>query len=389
MEAIISQLFPTPFTRQFRRRMFRFLVLTAIVALGKLEPAIVCTWSFLVIDLNTLAASASPTPWSPLISGVNFVLDEEYYTIPTIDGGMQLMSRQQVLDHILLAPMPRFDTLNTIYNLHTRTNREGVRIYLEEDEALLAAGFNASNPIRFTMHGWNGDTTSTVNAVDQFLEAGDFNHIVVDWSAGAKTINYIDARNRVPEVARHVGLMAKYLVRMGSSWSQIYTIGHSLGGQMAALVGQYLEGDGEIAACICLDPAGPLFSESDANDRASPGDCKYVEVIHTNGGLLGFLNPIGDSDFYPNGGKSQPGCGIDLVGSCAHERAPVLFREALVTKIPFEGRQCNSSVTDVAKGVCEATGVISVMMSDPVNYDVQGLFYLTTSEASPFVVALE
>jgi hypothetical protein len=28
----------------------------------------------------------------------------------------------------------------------------------------------------------------------------------------------------------------------------------------------------------------------------------YVEIIHTNGGTLGFGEPIGQADFYPNGG---------------------------------------------------------------------------------------
>lgn len=301
---------------------------------------------------------------------------------------MILMSRQQIIDHITLRPRMDIAAV-TRYYLHTRTNPDGVRIFLDDDEGLMESGFNASHPVRFTMHGWKGDNTSNVNAVKEFLAAGAFNHIVVDWAEAAKTINYIDARNRVPEVAYEVGLMATFLVQMGSSWSQIYMIGHSLGGQMAGLVGQYLE-EGEIEACICLDPAGPLFSATDENDRASPDDCKYVEVLHTNGGMLGFTTPIGDSDFYPNGGKSQPGCGIDLLGSCAHARAPELFQESLITKLPgFVARQCSGSVDDVVKGRCEPTGVTSRMLGDLVNTSAEGLFYLTTKDSSPFVLPLD
>lgn len=187
-------------------------------------------------------------------------MDEDWYTIPTVDGRMELMSRQQVVDHIENQITPRFTPASDIrYNLHTRSNPEGVRIFLDDVEGLNAAGWNPAHPVRFTMHGWNGDTTSEVNAVQSYLEAGEFNHVVVDWSAGAKTINYIDARNRVPETAKHVGLVAAYLVKNGASWSRIYMIGHSLGGQMTGLVGQHLE-EGEIEACIALDPAGPLFS---------------------------------------------------------------------------------------------------------------------------------
>ena len=322
---------------------------------------------------------------------MNFSLDEEWYTIPQVDGSMQLMSRQQILDHILMSATLRFDVpKDTRYMLHTKANPEGVRIFLDEDENLLAAGFNPDHPVRFTIHGWNGDTTSDVNAVAEFLEAGNFNHIVVDWSAGAGTINYIDARNRVPEVAKHVGLMAAFLVRMGSSWSNIYVIGHSLGGQMAGLVGQYLQQAAlpTPAACVCLDPAGPLFSANDESDRASPDDCDYVEVIHTNGGMLGFTAPIGNGDFYPNGGKSQPGCGLDLTGSCAHARAPLFFKESLITNKPFEAQLCTGSVSDVTSGKCVSNGEVSLMLGVSVNYAANGLYYLTTADSSPFVLPL-
>lgn len=326
---------------------------------------------------------------SPLLSpGVNFDLDEEWYNVP-VENGFKRMSRQEILDYIATSPNGRrFDTdKDIVYILHTRSNPKGVKISLEDEKGLLAAGFNPKQPVRLTMHGWKGDVTSNVNAVAEFLAAGEHNHIVVDWSIGAKTINYIDARNRVPNVARHVGLMVTFLVKMGANWNNIYTIGHSLGGHMAALVGQYLEG-GELAACICLDPAGPLFSATNINDRASPDDCKYVEVIHTNGGRLGFTNPIGDSDFYPNGGKTQPGCGMDLVGNCAHARAPLLFQESLISKKPFEGLQCNGTVNQVVGGNCPTTGLTTSMLGDRVNYDANGLFYLSTSSTSPFVQPL-
>ena len=40
-----------------------------------------------------------------------------------------------------------------------------------------------------------------------------------------------------------------------------------------------------------------------------------MDAIHTCGGSLGFLDAIGDVDFYPNGGlRPQPGCGDDVIG---------------------------------------------------------------------------
>lgn len=33
----------------------------------------------------------------------------------------------------------------------------------------------------------------------------------------------------------------------------------------------------------------------------------YVEIMHTAGGSLGFGEPLGHADFFPNFGRSQPG----------------------------------------------------------------------------------
>lgn len=64
-----------------------------------------------------------------------------------------------------------------------------------------------------------------------------------------------------------------------------------------------------------LDPAGPLFEippQSKAN-RLSNDDARWVEIIHSDGGILGFISPIGDNDFYPNGGRFiQPSCNTNL-----------------------------------------------------------------------------
>jgi hypothetical protein len=37
-------------------------------------------------------------------------------------------------------------------------------------------------------------------------------------------------------------------------------------------------------------------------------DAHFVDIVHTNGGLQGDIEEIGDVDFYMNGGISQPGC---------------------------------------------------------------------------------
>lgn len=58
-----------------------------------------------------------------------------------------------------------------------------------------------------------------------------------------------------------------------------------------------------------LDPAFPLYNFGGSQTRLSTSDANFVDVIHTDGGILGFPWPLGHADFYPNGGiPLQPGC---------------------------------------------------------------------------------
>ena len=70
-----------------------------------------------------------------------------------------------------------------------------------------------------------------------------------------------------------------------------------------------------------LDPAGPSFSGRDIKNGIkkkkkkngiNPTSAKFVDVIHTDGaGIIsyhGVMERRGHADFYPNGGRDQPGC---------------------------------------------------------------------------------
>lgn len=63
-----------------------------------------------------------------------------------------------------------------------------------------------------------------------------------------------------------------------------------------------------------MDPAFPLYSR-DKRERLADGDAGFVDVIHTDSGILGYPTPMGDADFYPNGGVPfQPGCRAGDIG---------------------------------------------------------------------------
>lgn len=98
---------------------------------------------------------------------------------------------------------------------------------------------------------------------------------------------------------------------------------------------------GLIETIVGLDPAGPLFTRRNIDNRLDPTDAKYVHVMHTNDGTLGFGIIMGHADYYPNGGSAQPGCGIDITGACAHNRAFRYFAESFDNN-SFVAKRCDT-----------------------------------------------
>ena len=92
-----------------------------------------------------------------------------------------------------------------------------------------------------------------------------------------------------------------------------FCIGQSLGSHVCGFFGKmqtHLRPKTKIHKIIALDPAGPIYEYKDHSDnlRLNKNDAAIVEVFHTNTLAMGYSDPIGDVDFYINGGRFQPGC---------------------------------------------------------------------------------
>lgn len=85
----------------------------------------------------------------------------------------------------------------------------------------------------------------------------------------------------------------------------------------------------------------------------------------------------------PNGGKSQPGCGLDVTGSCAHSRAYKFLSEA-ATSNQFIAHKCKS-LQDAKNGKCD-DGERLVMRAELTAINVRGIYHLRTNSASPFAL---
>ncbi|XP_017470529.1 PREDICTED: phospholipase A1-like, partial [Rhagoletis zephyria] len=193
---------------------------------------------------------------------------------------------------------------------------------------------------------------------------------------------YAAAVQHVPGVGKQVAGLIDFLYKEGGlSFETLQVIGHSLGAHISGFTGKNVQ-NGRISQITGLDPALPMFSYDDSSSRLNQNDADYVESIQTNGGLLGFLKPIGKSAFYPNGGKSQPGCRLDIVGSCAHGRSWMYYAEAVANN-NFASVKCEDYEAAVAKS-CGST-YSSVRMAAPSNFvNAFGEFYVPVNNQSPY-----
>ncbi|XP_026328873.1 endothelial lipase-like [Hyposmocoma kahamanoa] len=177
------------------------------------------------------------------------------------------------------------------------------------------------DPLRrtiFIVHGWAQSATSNVNAVlvPAFLQAEDVNVFVVDWSAGAG----ISAGNDAPQNAVASGLSVARTIdwivfETGANIGGFHLVGFSLGAHQVAVAGRNVQ-SGQIPYITALDPGANM---EDSGHIFGPDAAIYTEAIHTNSGLMGHGDVVAHTDFFPNGGDYQPGCGI-VNFVCSHER---------------------------------------------------------------------
>ncbi|EDX14612.1 GD18106 [Drosophila simulans] len=243
--------------------------------------------------------------------------------------------------------------------------------------------FNPKNPTRITIHGWNSNYKDGVNTriADAWFQYGDYNMIAVDWLRG-RSLEYATSVAGAPGAGKKIAALVDFLVEgYGMSLDTLEIVGFSLGAHVAGHTAKQVN-SGKVGKIVGLDPASPLISYSKTEKRLSSDDALYVESIQTNGAILGFGQPIGKAAFYMNGGRSQPGCGIDITGSCSHTRAVLYYVEALLWN-NFPSMKCESTA-DANKNNCGNT-YSSVLMGATINFFVaEGIFYVPVNKESPY-----
>ncbi|XP_075970409.1 pancreatic lipase-related protein 2-like [Anticarsia gemmatalis] len=339
----------------------------------------------LVVLCGLLALSAShvipagPSDEAiPTIPGDNshYVEGESRYVwMPDGEGNPVLVDLDEPVDESVLDSR---NGANNQYWLFTRRNPNNAQIIRHnEADTITSSNYQRNRPLKVIVHGWNnnGNTAMNPTITSAFLAVQDCNVIVVDWRALANSA-YNTAANGVPNVGEHLGKFLTWLINTGGgNWNQVHLVGFSLGAHVVGNAGR--EAGNRPARITGLDPAGPRWG---SNSNALNGNNgQYVEAIHTDGHLLGIFNPVGDADFYPNGGKNpQPGC---LISTCSHGRSTDLFASSVRNPNRFVGRQCNN-IWDAELGNCN--GGTLVMGNSNIGKRGRGLFGLRTGSSWPF-----
>ncbi|KAK6188487.1 hypothetical protein SNE40_004652 [Patella caerulea] len=291
------------------------------------------------------------------------------------------------------------------FSLNTRKGK-GQIIKVNDHSSIKNSHFNSGFKTIVIIHGYTdkGSSPRIQRIVAEILKFEDANVIVIDWQEGAAQSDYFKAAANTRVVGAVAAQLIKDLKSVGGiSYSNVHVIGHSLGAHTAGYIGEIITGLGRITG---LDPAGLGFEKYDAIVRLDPSDADYVDVIHTDGETLlqlafGMAKPIGDADFYPNGGKDQPGCkntgGIilelltgnfnQLVSNvaCSHMRVIDLFAESINGGCTFNSFPC-SSWSNYENGQCTSCGSGCAVMGYHSNKQSRGSFYLRTAAAEPYCI---
>ncbi|KAM6907594.1 lipase member H-like [Xenentodon cancila] len=240
--------------------------------------------------------------------------------------------------------------------LYTRSNPT-CGILLPNNVISAHPQFNLSRPTTFIVHGFR-PTGSPPRWLSNFttllLARKDINIVVVDWNHGATNLNYLKAMGNTQKAAEILTAFIQMMQENGANLSSMHMIGASLGAHISGFVGATFKG--QIGRITGLDPAGPQFTGKDKSRRLDPEDAQFVDVLHTDIDALGFREPVGDIDFYANGGTDQPGCPRTIFGGlgyfkCDHQRAVHLFLETINKTCSSTAFPC-SSYEDFLDGRC-------------------------------------
>ncbi|XP_043273787.1 phospholipase A1 1-like [Venturia canescens] len=303
----------------------------------------------------------------------------------------------------------------------SRKQRQRVRLITGEQFGLEWTDFNVERRTVFIVHGFLSSASQAwVKRMEEaFLLWDDVNVVAVDWSARGNSYNYVKAVVNTRTVGNEIARLLHQIVNTtiaatgpsARKLGPLHMVGHSLGAHIcgfAANAFQRRQSVWKVSRITGLDPANRCFSNVRASLRLNTEDAAFVDIIHTNGRsdeLFSFGSPqsIGHVDFYPNGGKRQPGCSLhkgllpEIVtapqtGICSHGYSYAYFTDSLISasskNCTFWAHRWDRSyrrALQLISEVCNPNNCTE-MGINAEKYSQRGTFFVATSRAPPFCV---
>ena len=112
-----------------------------------------------------------------------------------------------------------------------------------------------------------------------------------------------------------VGQLTRIIIeRISTGPTKTFCISFSLGAHFCGFVGK----EYKLTGIIALDPSKLISEASSEDGRLAKNDAEAVFVFHTGYEAVGVKMPIGDVDFYVNGGRTQEFECERIDFSCSH-----------------------------------------------------------------------
>ncbi|KAH8248054.1 hypothetical protein KR038_012015, partial [Drosophila bunnanda] len=261
-------------------------------------------------------------------------------------------------------------------------------IRLDQVEDLFKTpGFNPDQPSVLFITGWRTsiNRSNSGPVAKAYACRNDTNILILDAANFVDTLYSWSALN-TEAIGAYV---ARALLRLNATYvtEQLHIVGHSLGAQIAGSTGRtYRElSKGKILKRLTgLDPANPCFYDGNDLEGLRSGDARFVDIIHSNPGMLGSSKRAGDSDFFVQGRiPFKNGCaGLEAI-TCSHQRAVDYYAESVYpsNERNFLGRRCGRYAELLIGRYCQDTGTVMGYAARPTEL---GLYYVGVNGQEPY-----
>ncbi|XP_075970583.1 pancreatic triacylglycerol lipase-like isoform X2 [Anticarsia gemmatalis] len=270
---------------------------------------------------------------------------------------------------------------DVIFHLFTQNNVVESEALVPSVNAILSSSFSVSKRTVITIHSNAESVAGNFNAfvVRAHLDVEDVNVLAVDWSRGSGM--YTQGLANAPQCGEVIAQFINLLIaEFGYNANMVRIVGIGIGAHVAGIAARRI--NGQVPHVIAIDPS--LHGWTHHPQILSSDAANIVEVLHATAGIRGYDYPLGDIDFYPNGGSAQNGCGANV--DCSYTYAYAFYAESIRQTQDggnrFVGTKCDSYENAIAMECTGARDAVFGGLSDKSG--ASGIYVFSTNTVPPF-----